>query len=148
MASAGDSGDPGIGSTGSGDEFYAWCARGELRLRRCNACEQWCHVPRVICPACGSRDWSWQPVRGSGRVYTWTVVHRAMHPAFAADVPYAVVVVALDEGPRIVSRLVDCPPEELAMDMPVEVVFERSAALGERVLPRFRRTSPPAGTPR
>jgi len=141
MASAASTSQTTIGSTGSGDEFYAWCARGELRLRRCNACKEWCHVPRVICPACAARDWSWEPVRGTGRVFTWTVVHRAMHPAFMDDVPYAVVVVALDEGPRIVSRMVDCPPGELAMEMPVEVVFERSERTGERVLPRFRRAS-------
>lgn len=141
MESAEAKPDATIGSTGSGDEFYAWCARGELRLRRCNACHAWCHVPRVICPVCAARDWSWQPVRGTGRVYTWTIVHRAMHPAFVGDVPYAVVVVALDEGPRIVSRIADCPLEELAMEMPVEVVFERGDRLGERVLPRFKRAS-------
>ena len=130
-----------IGSKGTGDEFYAWCARGELRLRRCGACREWCHVPRVTCPNCASTDWSWERVRGTGRVYTWTVVHRAMHPAFMGDVPYAVIVVELDEGPRLVSGIVDCPPEELVMEMPVEVVFERSDRLGDRVLPRFRRTA-------
>jgi hypothetical protein len=139
MASADATGAAEIESTGSGEEFYAWCARGELRLRRCNACRAWCHVPRVVCPECAARDWSWEPVRGTGRVFTWTVVHRAMHPAFADDVPYAVVVVELDEGPRLVTRLVDCPHEELRMGMPVEVAFERSTTLGERVLPRFRR---------
>jgi uncharacterized OB-fold protein len=133
-----------IGSKGTGDEFYAWCARGELRLRRCKACDEWCHVPRLICPSCAANTWSWEPVRGTGRLFTWTVVRRAMHPAFVDDVPYAVVVVALDEGPRIVSRMVACPPEELVMDMPVEVVFERSDRLGERVLPCFRRISRPA----
>lgn len=134
-------GDPEIGSQGTGDEFYSWCAREELRLRRCNACREWCHVPRVTCPNCASTDWAWERVKGTGRVFTWTVVHRAMHPAFTDDVPYAVVVVELDEGPRLVSGIVDCPPEELVMEMPVEVVFERSDRLGERVLPRFRRTS-------
>lgn len=133
-----------IGSKGTGDEFYSWCARGELRLRRCNACREWCHVPRVICPSCAANDWSWEAVRGTGRVFTWTVVYRAMHPAFVDDVPYAVVVVALDEGPRIVSRMLDCPAEELVMDMPVEVVFVRSDRLGERVLPCFRRITPSA----
>ncbi len=141
MESAEAKTDATIGSTGSGEEFYAWCARGELRLQRCNSCHAWCHVPRVICPVCAAGDWSWQPAHGTGRVYSWTVVHRAMHPAFAADVPYVVVVVALDEGPRIVSQLVDCPLEELAMEMPVEVVFERRDRLGERTLPRFRRTA-------
>lgn len=130
-----------IGSDGTGDEFYAWCARGELRLRRCRACREWCHVPRVTCPSCAATDWSWEPVRGTGRVFTWTVVHRAMHPAFVDDVPYAVVVVELDEGPRLVSGIVDCPLEELEMEMPVEVTFERSDRMGERMLPRFRRTS-------
>lgn len=140
-------GDPEIGSQGSGEEFYAWCAREQLRLRRCMACREWCHVPRVTCPNCASTDWAWERVKGTGRVFTWTVVHRAMHPAFTEDVPYAVVVVELDEGPRLVSGIVDCPPEELMMEMPVEVVFERSDRLGERVLPRFRRTTQPASQP-
>ncbi|MEZ4334406.1 MAG: OB-fold domain-containing protein [Myxococcota bacterium] len=136
--SAADDGE--IGSKGTGEEFYAWCARGELRLRRCRACREWCHVPRVTCPNCASTEWAWERVKGTGRVFTWTVVHRAMHPAFADAVPYAVVVVELDEGPRIVSGLVDCRPEELVMEMPVEVVFEADDRLGERVLPRFRPT--------
>jgi len=135
-----------IGSKGTGDEFYAWCARGELRLRRCLACREWCHVPRVTCPNCASTEFAWEPVKGTGRLYTWTVVHRAMHPAFMGDVPYAVVVVELDEGPRIVSGMVDCPIEALEMEMPVEVVFERSDRWGDRVLPRFRRTAGGAGS--
>ena len=65
-----------IGSKGTGDEFYAWCARGELRLRRCLACREWCHVPRVTCPNCASTEFAWEPVKGTGRLYTWTVVHR------------------------------------------------------------------------
>jgi uncharacterized OB-fold protein len=141
MASLSAIGEDEIGSKGTGDEFYAWCARGELRLRRCNACREWCHVPRLTCPNCASTDWAWERVKGTGRLYTWTVVHRAMHPAFMGDVPYAVVVVELDEGPRIVSGIVDCPLEALEMEMPVEVVFERSDRWGDRVLPRFRRTA-------
>jgi uncharacterized OB-fold protein len=126
----------GAGSKRSSDEFYEWCAAGELRLQRCNQCREWCHVPRVICPNCAARDWSWEAVSGRGRVFTWTVVHRAMHPDFMDAVPFASVVVELDEGPRILTQLVDCPAEELEMEMPVEVAFERS---GERVLPKFRR---------
>lgn len=144
MASLSAMGVDEIGSKGTGDEFYAWCARGELRLRRCQACREWCHVPRLTCPNCASTDWAWERVKGTGRVYTWTVVHRAMHPAFLGDVPYAVLVVELDEGPRLVSGVVDCPLDELVMEMPVEVVFERSDRLGDRVLPRFRRISKPA----
>ena len=58
------------------------------------------------------------------------------------------IVVELDEGPRLVSGIVDCPPEELVMEMPVEVVFEHSDRLGERMLPRFRRTAPATASAR
>ena len=87
-------------------------------------------------------------MKGTGRLYTWTVVHRAMHPAFMGDVPYAVVVVELDEGPRIVSGMVDCPVDELVMEMPVEVVFEQSDRWGDKVLPRFRRVTSEGATKR
>ncbi len=138
MASLSAIGAEEIGSRGTGDEFYAWCARGELRVRRCRACREWCHVPRLICPSCAATDWAWERVAGTGRVYSWTIVHRAMHPAFMGDVPYAVLVVELDEGPRIVSGLVGCAPDALVMEMPVEVVFEASDRMGDRILPRFR----------
>ena len=127
-----------IGSQGTGDEFYAWCARGELRLRRCNACREWCHVPRVTCPNCASTDWAWERVKGTGRLYTFTIVHRAMHPAFMGDVPYAVVVVELDEGTRIVSGIVDCRSSRSRWRCPSRWCSNGVIA-GDRVLPRFRR---------
>jgi uncharacterized OB-fold protein len=117
-------------------EFYGWCAQGELRFQRCASCRTWRHVPRVLCAACGSREWAWEASSGWGRVFTWTLVARAMHPAFQQDTPYAAVVVELEEGVRMVSRVIDCPPEELEIDMPVSVTFERS---GEIALPVFRR---------
>src|SRR5262245_9871133 len=84
-------------------EFYAECAKGRLSFQRCDDCRTWRHPPRVMCAACGSWNWHWQPSSGLGRIYTWTVTHQAMHPAFAGDTPYAVVVVELDEGVRVVS---------------------------------------------
>ena len=120
-------------------EFYEHCARGELRFQRCSACKTWRHVPRELCAACGSFDWSWELSSGKGRVFTWTVVVRALHPAFHGQEPYAPVVVEMDEGLRLLGRVLDCPPEELEIDMPVEVVFDDT---GEGVsLPVFRRTS-------
>jgi uncharacterized OB-fold protein len=122
---------------GTAGEFYEWCRKGELRFQRCDACATWRHVPREICARCGSGMWSWQPSSGRGRVFTWTVAARAMHPAFVADAPYAAVVVEMEEGVRLVSQMVDCPPDALAIDMPVEVVFV--AATPEVTLPKFRR---------
>ena len=69
-------------------------------------------------------------------MFTWTTIHQAMHPAFAADVPYAVVVVEIDEGVRIVSNLLGIPPSDLRLDLPVEVTFERRS--DELTLPIFR----------
>lgn len=122
---------------GLAGEFYAHCLRRELRFQRCRGCGAWRHVPREMCPACGSWEWSWEPSSGRGRVFTWTVVTRALHPAFAGECPYAPVVVEMEEGVRILSRVVDCAPDALAIDMPVEVDFEER---GPGVaLPVFRR---------
>jgi uncharacterized OB-fold protein len=122
---------------GLAKEFYDWCRRGELRFQRCRDCRAWRHVPRELCPACGSWRWEWARASGRGTVFTWTVAARAMHPAFADDVPYAAVVVEMEEGVRLLGRVVDCPPGELAIGMPVEVAFETVAP--EIALPRFRR---------
>jgi uncharacterized OB-fold protein len=123
--------------TGLAGEFYGWCAKGELRFQRCSSCEVWRHVPRELCPECGSNEWSWERSGGHGRVFTWTVATRAIHPAFEPDVPYASVVVEMEEGVRLLSIVLDCPPDELTVEMPVEVAFE--AATPEVTLPMFRR---------
>ena len=122
-------------------QFYDWCRQGELRFQRCDACGTWRHVPREICARCGSFAWAWARSSGRGRVFTWTVVVRALHPAFTADAPYAPVVVEMEEGVRVVSLMLDCAPDELRIDMPVEVVFE--AVTPEITLPKFRRASEP-----
>jgi uncharacterized OB-fold protein len=72
-------------------------------------------------------------------VFTWTVVVRPLHPAFSGQEPYAPVVVEMEEGVRVLARVMDCTPEELEMDMPVEVDFEDA---GQGVtLPVFKRTT-------
>ena len=59
---------------------------------------------------------------GRGRVFTWTITHRAVDPAFTP--PYAIVVVELEEGPRLVGNLRDFPLADLALDLPVIVEIE------------------------
>ena len=107
---------------GPNAEFYAWLARGELRLQRCAACGTWRHPPRHRCAACGSRAATWERASGRGRIYSWTVTHQALDPAF--DPPYAVVVVELDEGPRLVGNVRGVDPRELRLDLPVRVELE------------------------
>ena len=103
-------------------EFYGFLAQGELRLQRCNACDAWRHPPRHRCATCGAAEAHWDVPSGRGRVFTWTVTHRAVDPAFTP--PYAVVVVELDEGPRLVGNLRGLDPADLALDLPVVVEIE------------------------
>ncbi|HET9729655.1 MAG TPA: OB-fold domain-containing protein [Acidimicrobiia bacterium] len=103
-------------------EFYAWCARGELRLQRCSGCGTWRHPPRFRCAVCVSDEFTWERVSGRGKVFTWTVTHRAVDPAF--EPPYAVVIVELAEGPRVVGNLRGIPLDGLALDLPVSVEVE------------------------
>jgi uncharacterized OB-fold protein len=118
-------------------EFYGWCTKGELRFQKCSDCGAWRHVPREMCPDCGSTEWDWQKSSGAGKVFTWTVAERPLHPAFADAAPYAPVVVEMEEGVRVLTEIVDCPPSELKIDMPVEVVFD--AVTDGVTLPKFRR---------
>jgi uncharacterized OB-fold protein len=123
--------------TGLAGEFYGFCKVRELRFQRCVDCSAWRHVPRERCGECGSADFRWERSSGRGRVYTWTVANRSMHPAFPSDASVAPVVVEMEEGVRLVSALENCPPGELAIGMPVEVVYED---VTETVtLPKFRR---------
>lgn len=116
--------------------FWDGCRRGELRLQRCTGCGRWRHHPRPMCAGCGSLGYEWAHASGRGVVHTFTIVHRPTLPAFEADLPYNVVVVALEEGVFMVSNVVDCPPEALRIGMAVEVVFAPLSA--EITLPTFR----------
>jgi hypothetical protein len=75
-------------------------------------------------------------VSGRGKVFTLAVMHQAIDPGFAAEVPYAVVLVELDEGVRMITNVVDCPASAIEIGMPVEVVFEEVSP--EVTLPKFR----------
>ena len=116
--------------------FWDACRRGELRLQRCTACGRWRHHPRPICPACRSFDYEWTPASGRGVVHTFTIVHRPTLPAFEAQLPYNVIVVRLDEGPFMVSNLVDAPADALRIGLAVEVVFQPLD--DATALPKFR----------
>lgn len=112
-------------AVGLNGEFYAFLARGELRLQRCAACSTWQHPPRLRCAHCGSANVTWEPATGRGRVYSWTVTHRAVDPAFTP--PYAILVVELEEGPRLVGNLRGLEPSELVLDLRVVAEIEHAS---------------------
>jgi uncharacterized OB-fold protein len=117
--------------------FWEATRRHELRLQRCRACGRFRYPPAPVCPDCLSEDAEWTPVSGRGTVSTFVVFHKVYFPSFAGDVPYNVVQVELEEGPRLTANLVDAPNDEIRVGMPVEVVFDDVTP--EVTLPRFRR---------
>jgi uncharacterized OB-fold protein len=117
--------------------FFAAAKEGRLVVQRCSQCGAYRFPPRELCSGCLSTASTWVEVAGRGEIFSYNVMHQVYHPAFAAEVPYAVVVVKLAEGPKMISNLVDCPVDEIRIGMPVEVVFE---PLSDTVtLPKFRR---------
>ena len=79
-------------------------------------------MPRDGCRSCGSTQWAWERSSGFGHVYTWTVTHRALHPGFAEDVPYAAVIAELDEGVRITAMADGIDADDLQLGLPVQVI--------------------------
>jgi uncharacterized OB-fold protein len=99
----------------------------ELRLQRCVDCARTWHPPLPLCPGCGGAHITWRAAEGRGVVHSITVTHQAAHPAFAARVPYAVVVVRLSEGVLVVGNVLGRAPSDVAIGQPVTVVFEEIA---------------------
>ncbi|MCA3072673.1 MAG: Zn-ribbon domain-containing OB-fold protein [Rhodocyclaceae bacterium] len=115
--------------------FWSGCAAGELRLRKCAACGVFRSPTRMVC-ACGATAAEWTAVSGRGTVFSYTVVHRAPDPAFKAELPYVIAIVALDEGGRLMSNLVGTEPDSVRIGMPVQAMFETVAeGIG---VPKFR----------
>ncbi len=116
-------------------QFYWDGARqGKLLLNACPSCDKPFFPPRPSCPRCGARDVKVVEASGKGRLYSYVINHMAA-PGY--EPPFAIAVVELDEGPRMVTNIVDCPAEadKLVLDMPLEVVFEER---GDISVPQFR----------
>ena len=103
--------------------YWEGCALGELRYRRCTSCATVVFEPRPLCPACHGVDLTWEPSAGLGAVYSWSVVHRPMTPAFRT--PYAPAIVRVDEGFDMVTALVGCRPDDIHDNMRVRAEFHR-----------------------
>lgn len=115
--------------------FWAGLRAGELRLQRCDACGHFNHPPRISCPKCHGKAFTWTAVAPRGTVYSFTIVHRAPMPAFKADLPYAVALVDIEGTPvKLLSNLL-APVGQVHIGMPVELVFE--AASDEITLFKF-----------
>jgi uncharacterized OB-fold protein len=117
-------------------EFYDAAREGRLMVQRCVGCGALRFPAYEICSKCNSTRSEWVQVSGRGTVYSFNIMHQLYHPGFATEVPYAVVVVELDEGCKFISNLLGVKPHEIKCGMAVEVAFEK---LSDSVsLPKFR----------
>ena len=117
------------------EPFWAATKEHKLMLQRC-ANGHVFYYARTHCAECLSRELEWIEASGRGTLYSFTVCERAQSPEFESDVPYTVAAIALEEGPRMTSLLVDTAPEAVKCDMAVEVVWQDVS--DEVSMPYFR----------
>jgi uncharacterized protein len=113
--------------------FWDGCRQGRLLYQRCQTCGHIVFEPAAICRWCTGRDLRWEESKGLGTVYSWTVAYRAQTRAFR--LPYAPVIVDVDEGFQMLSNIIDCDTSDLAVGMRVRVAFQD---VGTMKLPYFR----------
>ena len=106
---------------------------GRLVFQRCRCGNAWLPARRE-CPECLGTDWAWTPASGKGRLVSWVVYHTVYHEAFRDRIPYNVAIVELDEGPRLITNMVDAN-DSLRGDAKVELAVGRE---GDVALARFR----------
>jgi uncharacterized protein len=121
--------------TSDTSDFWRAAREGRLLIRRCRNCRSAIWYPRPICPFCHSSNTGWEEASGLGTIYSFTIIRRATD-SFKDAVPYVLAYVELDEGPRIMTNVVDEEIDEVEIGQRVEVVFHRTADGG--AIPRFR----------
>ena len=104
-----------------GDEpYFAAAGEGKLMLKKCKDCGKVHHYPRAICPFCFSQNLEWQQAKGTGEIYTYSVTRRG------SPTPYAIGYVTLDEGPKLMTNIVDCDLDAIKVGQKVNVVFKKT----------------------
>ncbi len=104
--------------------FWDGVREEKLLVQKCSGCGTLRHIPKPWCANCLSDDYTWSQLSGKGEVYSYTIMHRAPATSFQTEIPYAVALVELEEGVRMISNLVGVPIEDVKIGMPVKVVYE------------------------
>ncbi|MGE0383354.1 MAG: Zn-ribbon domain-containing OB-fold protein [Gammaproteobacteria bacterium] len=102
--------------------FWDAAAQGRLLLQECRACGHRQFYPRALCTKCGSEP-GWLAASGQGTLYTYSVVRQNLVRPFKDMLPYALAMVDLAEGVRMMTNVVDCDLEDLHVGMPLELFF-------------------------
>ncbi|MBU0991020.1 MAG: Zn-ribbon domain-containing OB-fold protein [Proteobacteria bacterium] len=117
-------------------EYWKGTKQHKLLIQTCNECGAKIFYPRKFCPECWSKDLGWIEAKGTARVYSFTITRDMVEPKFMPDLPYVLAMVDLDEGIRMMTRIVECDHDKIRIGMDVEVVFEDIS--DDCALPMFR----------
>lgn len=116
--------------------YWEAAQQHKLLIQRCDNCGGYQTLPQSYCRRCLSENLEWTQARGTGKIYSFTIIQRAPSSAFEKDVPYTVALVELDEGARMMSNIVEIGPQDVRVGMPVEAVFDTISPTIS--LPKFR----------
>ena len=103
--------------------FWGGCRQHEFRLQRCRSCGSYQHYPRPFCGECYHTDLEWAVSSGKGTVWTYTITYQHGAPHFRWRLPFVLAYVELEEGVKVMSNIVDTPPDSVYIGMPVQVTF-------------------------
>lgn len=117
-------------------QFWEGTRAGKLLIQHCKDCRTHIFYPRKFCPECWSGNLEWMESSGRAKIHTFSTAYDMVEPRFWEDLPYTIAYVDLDEGVRMMTRIVECRPEDIRIDMAVEVVFHK--VNDEFHLPYFR----------
>lgn len=106
------------------EPWWAATREGKLLIKRCSDCGKAHFYPRIFCPFCWSENVDWERASGRATLYTWSVVYSNDLPPFPDKVPYAAAIVDLEEGPRMMTRVVGADFADLRVGMALQVTFE------------------------
>ena len=95
-----------------------------LTVPFCGACNAAFYPAQSRCPRCLRDGVEWRRVSGRGTVYSWVVVHQVYDPSFAGRIPYVVATVELEEGPRLITNIVNCAADAVRANLPVRIVYK------------------------
>ena len=114
--------------------FWDATLQSKLLIKHCDDCSEYYWYPRTICPFCGSFNTSWYEASGKGTIYTFSITRRGQG-LYKDTTPFVLSYVQLEEGPRLMTNIVDCDVDALQVGDAVSVVFHDT---GEgSALPRF-----------
>lgn len=109
--------------TEQSEPYWTSVAHHEMRIQRCRSCGTYRFYPTPVCPSCWSSEFEWAPVSGRATLYSYSVVHRPVTDAFAAETPYVVALVTLEEGPTMMMNVIDAPVDGVTIGMPLRIDY-------------------------